>query len=132
METTEDIRLEELLRVLSQFTGTSQYFEHKLTNGWKMKLTAGCNYVREAMEANWLFDLILSYQIHNEIRDEPVQTWKFHKISGEVDDIPNIDISCTDRNHKVLVRQGIDSTNFPLEHIEIWVIDNIALLPTEY
>jgi hypothetical protein len=132
METIEDIKPEELKRVLSQFTGTTQYFEHKLTNGWKMNLTDGCNYVREAMNASWLFDLILSYQIHYEIRNEPIQTWKFRKISGDVDDISKIDITSTDGNNKVLLRQGIDATDFPLDHMEIWVIDNITLLPTEY
>jgi hypothetical protein len=37
-----------------------------------------------------------------------------------------------DTGNKPLISQSIEFSDFPLEYIKIWVIDKVALLPSEY
>jgi hypothetical protein len=48
-------------RNLSQFHGTEEYHKHLYPGKSPLLLTDGCKYVRDDLQANWLFDAILSY-----------------------------------------------------------------------
>jgi hypothetical protein len=37
-----------------------------------------------------------------------------------------------DTGKKSLIIQSIEFSDFPLDYIKIWVIDKVALLPSEY
>src|ERR1035438_8535487 len=127
METTMRISIEEFRNTLAAFTGTAAYYLHKLPNGISIKLTDGCQFVREfaAGGAYWLYDLILSYQM--DLKTFEFQVWKLTKQENE-----SWLIQCTNGNSKVLAEQMIPYSDFPIDSIEIWLIDGIALLPTEY
>ena len=103
---------------LEQFTGTEQYYKHWLG----INYTDGVKYLAERAGAYWLIDLIASYR-----RKEPFQIWRLEKkdkgwlaTMQEYSDQP------------VLVRQEIEYSDFPLDKIELWLIDGVLLLKSEY
>ena len=127
METTVSISAKELAKNLHSFTGTSQYYQHKLPGCGELLLTDGCDYLREnaAGGSYWLFDLILSWQM--KLRSQRFQVWRL-----VVQDDDSAEIECTDGNKNFLCSQDIPFTDFPLKEIVIWVVDGVALLPSEY
>ena len=83
MEIKKSILPTEFERAMSGFFGTSNYYEHKVTDEIKLLLTDGCNWVREAAEARWLFNEILFNQPKPEIKDMPFQVWILWKYTEE-------------------------------------------------
>jgi hypothetical protein len=121
METTE------IKQTLEGFTGTTQYYMHYFPQGLKILLTDGCDYIREKCEAYWLFDAILSFQLKSQIREEPFQVWKLQKQPDN-----SWELLCEDGNKKVIAVQAIEYSDFPLDEIIIWLVDGVAMLPSEY
>jgi hypothetical protein len=39
---------------------------------------------------------------------------------------------CYDGNNNFIVGQEIPYSDFPIDSIELWIIDGVALLPSEY
>lgn len=115
----------EINNKLAKFSGTNHYHRHRLLNGMELLLTDGCEFLRDGCMASWLFDLILSWQM--KLRKHRFQVWKLEK---QVDGTWYIE--CTDGNNLFIVGQEIGYCDFPLDRITIWVVDGIALLPTEY
>ena len=113
------------------FVGTSNYYEHKATENMKLLLTDGCDWVREAAEARWLFNEILFNQPRPEIKDLPFQVWVLWK---DVDDEGECWVlRCEDGNDKaVLVQMLMEDVIFPVDEIRIWLVDGVAMLPSEY
>lgn len=118
---------QEFQDTLQIFSGTEEYFIHKSVDGGKLLLTEGCNFVREEANAYWLFDLILSYQSHRCMYEQYFQAWKLQK---QVNDTWLI--VCYDGNDYILVSQQIPYSDFPISYISIWIMGNVALLPSEH
>lgn len=110
---------------LTLYTGSQQFYEHRLLNKTIM-LTEGSQYVKDEGKAAWLFDLILSYQLDLSIAKEEFQCWKLTRKGSKGH------IQCTDGNKNLLVEQKIALTDFPLEEIDIWFVNGVAMLPSEY
>lgn len=117
----------EFRETLAHFSGTMQYHEHCIKSGVSMMLTDGCHYVREAGKAYWLFDIILSRQVYPKVRDEHFQSWRLRKQDNGM-----WLITCGDGNGSIKTAQELEYSYLPLEEIDIWFIDGVALLPTEY
>ena len=115
------------IETLQSFRGTSKYHEHASIGYNRILLTDGCNFVRERFEAYWLFDLILSYQSFVKFQNNTFQVWRLEKQKGGA-----WLISCTDGNDMVLLVQELEYSDFPIDDFKIWVVDGIAMLPTEY
>ena len=118
---------ETILANLARATGTEGY--HRFSILFKtLLLTDGCEYLAEAAQCYWLFDIIGSVQ--KKLAGDEFQAWIF---DGEV-------VTCTDGNEKVLYTQTIEYTDFPLDKIGIFVctqpmgdvVYKIAMLPSEY
>jgi hypothetical protein len=134
METNENIiSPAEFKYNLAGFCGTTKYYEHKATNYLKLLITDGCNYVKEAADANWLFDEILYNQPRPEIRDLSFQVWVLWLNIINDEDKGCWVIRCEDGDHNtVLVQILIEEVDFPINEISIWVVDGVAMLPGEY
>jgi len=117
---------EEIQDVLDCFVGTFGYHTHQLGNQ-KLLLTDGCDYVRREAQAFWLFDLILSHQMSKSIQEIHHQVWKLKKQPDET-----WLMNCEDGNKNLILSQKIEFSDFPLPEISIWVLDGVALLPSEY
>jgi hypothetical protein len=62
-------------RNLRQFHGTEEYHKHLFPGKSPLLLTDGCKYIRDDLQAFWLFDAILIYQMHKSLRDVNFQIW---------------------------------------------------------
>ena len=108
---------------LSQFTGTDHYYKYMfgavLTDGVKFLCDGGYY---------WLADLIMSWQaeIKNRHGLQPFQVWTLKKKeSGWI-------ARCEDGNNNYLASQEIEYSDSVLDVVEVWLIDNVMLLPSEY
>lgn len=114
---------------LSQFHGTSEYYKHLFPGKSPIIITEGCKYVRDACNAYWLFDAILSYQCDKVLKGVDFQVWELKRLKVDLSWL----LTCReDVNTIPIIRQSIQFSDFPLDYIKIYVIDNVALLPTEY
>jgi len=114
---------------LKVFRGTARYHKHLYPGKSPIVLTDGCKYVRDELNANWLFDAILKYQDEPLLKKVNFQIWEFRQLRNDLTWL----LTCReDTDKKPLISQSIKFSDFPLEYIRIWVIGSIALLPTEY
>jgi hypothetical protein len=121
---TADIRI-----YLKQFHGTSQYHKHLFPGKSPILITDGCQYVRDVCNAYWLFDAILSYQREKVLKGINFQVWELKRLKVDL----SWQLTCReDTSTKPLIRQSIEFSDFPIDYIKIWVIDKVALLPSEY
>ena len=125
MKTTERLTKQEFELALKGFIGTQQYWPHQFPGSKTLRLTDGCRFVREEAEATWLFNAIASLQSDERIQPHPFQMWQLKKW----EDRWVLEFRREDGEH---VLSKISNSDFPLDHIELWVLDGIALLPSEY
>jgi hypothetical protein len=123
----------EFKQALAGFCGTENYYEHKVTGYLKLLLTDGCKYVMEAANARWLFDEILYNQPRHEIRNLSFQVWVLWLNIINDEDKGCWVLRCEDGNkNTVMVQLIIEEVNFPINEISIWIVDGVAMLPSEY
>ncbi len=107
---------------LAQFHGTQGYYK----NFTGLLYTDGIKYLADHAECYWLIDLVGSYQ--PQLRDVPFQLWRI----DVRDDKSALVTMIEDTGQPVKVRQEISFTDFPLSDFELFCIDNILLLKSEY
>ena len=115
----------ELKSHLRQFCGTENYYRYPLNS---ILFTDGIKYLADNAGAYWLIDAISSYQTKNLKGNYPFQIWEL-KV--------NTNNSCVltmieDTNCPEIVHQEIEYTDFSLDYIKLYFIDNILLLTSEY
>jgi len=123
----------EFKNALNRFNGSSPWqHEHKITDDLFFWLTDGCEFVRKAANARWLFDEILLNQPRPEIRNLRFQIWIlwFEKDNDEEEGCWVL--RCDDFKENTILVQMIVDRDFPINEITIWVIDGVAMLPGEY
>ena len=122
--TDNDIREE-----LKLFHGTSEYHKHLYPGKSPIILTDGCKFIRDQCKAYWLFDAILSYQCDYRLSGINFQIWELRQQKKDLTWL----LTCReDKGKRILINQSIEYSDFPLDHIKLWVIDKVALLPSEY
>jgi hypothetical protein len=110
---------------LDQFTGTEHYYKH-FTG---LLYTDGILYLINKTNCHWFIDVIASYQY--KFKDVHFQIWKFEK--KEVNDLIDAVVTMReDTNKPVRISQDIFYTDFPLDEIEVYCINNVVLLKSEY
>jgi hypothetical protein len=125
MKTTERLTKQEFELALKGFIGTQQYWPHQFPGSKILRLTDGCRFVREEAEATWLFNAIASLQSDHRIQPHPFQMWQLKRW----EDRWVLECRRDDGEHVVT---KISNFDFPLHTFEVWVVDNVALLPSEY
>ena len=114
---------------LKQFHGTSEYHKHLFPGKSPILLTDGCKYIRDACNAYWLFDAILSYQCDKVLKSVAFQVRELKLLKVDL----SWQLTCReDTGTKPLIRQTIEFSDFPMDYIKIWLIDKVELLPSEY
>jgi len=124
-----NIQPNQLTVELTQFTGTQAY--HRWSALFpRFVLTDGSLYLAEKAGAFWLMDVIASHQYKRLLRANPLQVWtlKVKNYEGRV--------VCTDGDGRVLTRQAIPFTDFPLHEIQLYAVDDgqyrVIMLPSEF
>ncbi len=110
---------------LAQFHGSEQLYLHWLGG----RFTEGVKHLADRAGAYWLIDAIFSHQ-RGRVRLEPFQVWRLDRLpEGGAKlhawtDTPNAS--------RWLKTQTIEYTDFPLDQIDLWLVDGVLMLPTEY
>ena len=114
---------------LAQFCGSAEFFQH-----WTRRLiyTEGVRYVAERGGAYWLIDAVSSYQPDKRItsRQDLVdfQLWEL----AVAEDRSAVLTMRGDSDQPAVITQEITFTDFPLEHIKLYVSGGTLMLPSEY
>jgi len=117
---SETLNIEDFKNDLKHFTGSENFYKSSLG----LIYTDGIQHVAETVGAYWLIDLVGSVQY--KLKSEPFQSWDL-----KVKDSKGV-IVCTDGNDNVLYTQEIPFTDFPLEEIQLFAVDNTLMLTSEY
>ena len=105
-----------------QFHGTEHYYKH-FTG---LLYTDGIKYLADITKCHWFIDVVASYQY--KLKDVHFQIWKLRV----AEDGRGLVTMCEDIDEPILVSQWMDYTDFPLDEIEVYCIDNVMLLKSEY
>ena len=123
----EPINPGELEAELQQFIGTEQYYRHM----GNVVLTDGTKYLAERAGAYWLMDIVASFQTEKKVACEHFQFWNLN-----VREDKKATVVADDGNGKVIARQEISRTNFPLRSQRLYLVNDgryrVLMLPSEY
>jgi hypothetical protein len=115
-----------------QFTGSETVTRH-----WTrcMVYTDGMQYVAEEAGAYWLLDALASYQGEPAFKGEAFQLWVL-TVTNRTAVLESWTDTPNRRGSRLLVKQEIEHTDFPLPRFECYVIAGehgpTAMLKTEY
>lgn len=139
MNTENKLKPSDLLEGLSHFHGSDVIYKvSPLFPGFCM--TEGIRYLRKEAECHWLIDDIAALQLHPKIKTHPkLQQTQFWSLIAASDE--SAVLKCEWDIGKVVYRQKITWTDFPLDSIRIWVANGffssgapyrLAYLPSEH
>ena len=118
---------QEILNTLPNFYGTEAYYRYSPQFG-NFLLTDGAKYIAEACDAYWLVDLFASHL--PAYKDEGFAVLYLKVKDGKA--VAQIE----DGNGKVLAKQKIDYTNFPLDAVVLYCCPQedlfVIMLPSEW
>lgn len=122
---TDPKTIAELEQNLRQFMGGDTIYRYHSSERY---YTEGVQYLAETAGAYWLIDAIMSHQLTKKVRIEPFQVWilkvdlaKSSAVLKCTDDIPG----------RLLAKQEIEFTDFPLAEIKFYFENSTLLLPQE-
>ena len=118
----------QLLSELQRFSGTENYYTSTFQ---KLLLTDGVHFLRESANCYWLIDIVESVQHLEKIKDNAsFIVWKIEK----QDTNKAIVSAWSDTPHKskLLYKQELVYTDFPLQEFEFYQCGNVLLLKSEY
>lgn len=111
---------------LYQFTGTETWYRHSLNP--KVLYTDGVQYLAEYGGAYWLLDTIAIAQVHVKVvAAEEFQLWTL-TVNPDCSAV----ITCDDGNGRIVYKQSLSFSDFPLPEVKLYVRDNVIMLPSEY
>ena len=114
------LAVKEIESGLAQCYGTERYWKNPTLC---FQYTDGVHFLWESCDAYWLLTAISSYR-----RKESFQIWNLKKF----DDKTAVLTMQEDSDCPYLVQQKIHYTDFPLDEIQLYLIDGILLLTSEY
>ena len=98
----------------------------------KITYTEGVKYLAEEAGAYWLIDVVASYQNERVITQNPdlvhFQLWE---LAVHEDKSATVTMRA-DSDQPAIVTQEIEFTDFPLDHVTLYVCGGMLLLPSEY
>jgi hypothetical protein len=110
---------------LRQFIGTEIWYRHAIQRS--ILFTEGAKYVADTAGAYWLLDEITFGQAEKQVAAQAFQRWTLTVHPGQT-----ATLTCEDGNCHTVFTKQIEYTDFPLEKISFYFIDNVILLPSEY
>lgn len=111
---------------LTQFTGSESWYRHPLVRS--VLFTDGAKYVADSAGAYWLLDEIAFAQKGEPaVAAEKFQLWKLTVAPGQTGTL-----ACEDGNGHAVFTKELDYTDFPAEGVEMYFVNNVIHLPSEY
>lgn len=115
----------EIQSIIDHASGTEAYHRFSPIPGFPV-VTDGVKALAEAAECYWLLDLIGSYQ-GNQKLDPAFQVWRL-----EVNHDDDSAVAYGFNDADLIIMQTIPFTDFPLDEVDLFLMDGIILLPSEY
>ena len=123
-------QVKEIKEGLQHFHGTEMFYSIPLL---RTRFTDGLKYLSEVAECFWLITdtSVIAKSLMN--RSEFV-TIDFKRLSEEKQDYTGFEaeIIYTDGNDNILEKHGYLSTDFPLDELRLFFVNNTLMLPSEY
>jgi hypothetical protein len=117
-----DIEKKKFLEDLHAHHCTDFYYRYMT-----IMITDGVKFLCETAQCWWFADVIASHQFNELVKNEDFQVYQL-----DVNEDQSALITITDGNGRILDKQELTFTDFPLETITVWCIGKVALLPHEY
>jgi len=114
-----------LKQELQHFTGSESFHKNPLFP--RYVYTEGVKFLAEKAGAYWLLDYILANQMLDILKTQPFQTWKITVLETEA-----AFIEVGDGDEKKLISFILTYTDFPLQELTLWLVDNTLMLTSEY
>lgn len=122
MSNTKTLTAKDLL----QFSGSENWYRHSLNR--KVLYTDGAQYLAEHGGAYWLLDSIAIAQAHvKPVKAEEFQVWTL-KVNSDSTAL----LTCDDGNNRIVYKQSIPFTDFPLPEVKLYFCNNVIMLTSEY
>ncbi|RFN60297.1 DUF6876 family protein [Marixanthomonas ophiurae] len=124
------VQVNEIKEGLQHFHGSEMFYQIPLL---KTRFTNGLKYLAEAAECFWLITDVSvfakslmdkSYFITIDFKRLPKQKQNYTGYEAE--------ITYSDGNGKIFAKHGYRATDFPLDELRLFFIDNTLMLPSEY
>jgi hypothetical protein len=123
-------QVNEILEGLQHFHGSKTIFQIPLT---RTRYTNGINYLASVANCYWLIT-DASVVAKNLIDKSYFITIDFKRLSLQEQDAMGYEavIIYSDGNHNVLEKHKYNFTDFPLDKLRLFFVDNTLMLPNEY
>ena len=119
----------EILKELRKFKGTATYYKHLFPGKSPIYLTDGCKYIRDHLNANWLFDQIVKCQDSFLLKGINFQIWTIKQNRKNL----TWWLTCMNaKDENVILHIPVELSDIQIDYLMIWIIGATALLPTEY
>jgi hypothetical protein len=110
---------------LAGFTGTEEYHTFSgLYPGYY--ITDGVKYAADNYGLYWFLDIICSYQLQDNVKNEPFQLWTLKRTVNDA-----FIVTADDGNGNILQKQKIPYSDFVMDQFNVYLVDKIILLPSE-
>ena len=123
-------QVNEIKEGLQHFHGTEMFYSIPLL---RTRFTDGLKYLSEVAECFWLITdtSVIAKSLKN--RSEFI-TIDFKRLPKEQQDLTGYEaeIIYTDGNDTILEKQGYHITDFPLDELRLFFVNNTLMLPSEY
>ncbi|MEO6325060.1 MAG: DUF6876 family protein [Thermoanaerobaculia bacterium] len=125
---------------LDGFSGTEHHYRHPFG---RLLYTDGVRHLAQASDgviaegggrcggSYWLIDAIASHQPKAQAACDGFQLWTL-TVTATADTRRALLTCRSDSDQPPVVTQAIDITDFPLPEVQLYVVDNVLLLPGEY
>lgn len=123
-------KVNEIKSALQHFNGTEMFYSMPIA---KSKFTDGLKYLAEVAQCFWL--ITDASIIGNSLKDKSYFiTIDFKRLSIEEQENQQCEavVIYSDGNDNILKTQKYVSTDFPLDELRLFYVDNTLMLPSEY
>lgn len=121
----EPLTSDQIREQLAQYSGTENHYRH--ISG--LLYTDGIKAMAQLCGAYWLIDAIASHQPRCR-RDPMLRDMQFWFLRKDKDG--GWELVCERDEGDIAFKQQIEFSDFPLNEIQIWVQEDVMLLPSEY
>jgi hypothetical protein len=122
------LKCNEILENLSQFHGSGVIYKMALFN---TRYTEGIKYLANTADCHWLATDV-SIMGKSLLEKSYFVTIDFKKCNPQIKDGPMATISYSDGNGNLFCSQEYGFTDFPLDKLRLYFVNNTLMLPSEY
>ncbi|MBW8242534.1 hypothetical protein K1F50_06945 [Muricauda oceani] len=125
-----ETNIQKLQEQLSQFCGSQQIFTLPLC---RTRYTEGIQFLAQTANAFWLLTdaSVMGKSLMSKSRFITIDFKRYSKAEAETHGYDAV-IAYSDGNGTVFTEQRYHTTDFPLEQLCLFFVDNTLLLPSEY